>query len=260
MKTTCCFGENDVLFSMKGRERENTYPRNRNREHCIRIVKTSITPFSRAHAYTHITGVFAFLLSQVSQDYLQYAINQISTVCFRQILTNMGFKGGKHTDNGSQKSFLSLFRPPKIVWFFPQNFPLCDTCDSKKSTSLLEGARTRVRETGEYEEASFWQLHHAKQSPRKIFCHFFLDFSLFVGISTHIQIGRETKSKGRKRFIRHLEWWCWKKRKLPNILHIGITTNKCTVMNSSFLYQAWGLYQHNCLREDCPITPNIGWT
>ena len=56
MNTTCCFGENDVLFSMKGRERENTYPRNRNREHCIRIVKTSITPFSRAHAYTHITG------------------------------------------------------------------------------------------------------------------------------------------------------------------------------------------------------------
>ena len=144
MNTTCCFGENDVLFSMKGRERENTYPRNRNREHCIRIVKTSITPFSRAHAYTHITGVFAFLLSQVSQDYLQYAINQISTVCFRQILTNMGFKGGKHTDNGSQKSFLSLFRPPKIVWFFPQNFPLCDTCDSKKSTSLLEGARIRA--------------------------------------------------------------------------------------------------------------------
>ena len=144
VKTTCCFGENDVLFSMKGRERENTYPRNRNREHCIRIVKTSITPFSRAHAYTHITGVFAFLLSQVSQDYLQYAINQISTVCFRQILTNMGFKGGKHTDNGSQKSFLSLFRPPKIVWFFPQNFPLCDTCDSKKSTSLLEGARIRA--------------------------------------------------------------------------------------------------------------------
>ena len=71
MKTTCCFGENDVLFSVKGRKREKIRPRNRNREHCIRIVKTSITPFSRAHAYTHITGVFAFLLSQVSQDYLQ---------------------------------------------------------------------------------------------------------------------------------------------------------------------------------------------
>ena len=129
---------------MKGRERENTYPRNRNQEHCIRIVKTSITPFSRAHAYTRITGVFTFLLSQVSQDYLQYAINQISTVFFRHILTNAGFKGGKHTENVSQKSFLSLFRPPKIVWFFPPNFPLCDTCDSKKSTLLLEGAHVRA--------------------------------------------------------------------------------------------------------------------
>ena len=100
-------------------------------------------------------------------------------------------------------SLSSVFQ--KLIDFPLQIFLLCDTCDSKKSTSLLEGARTRVRETGEHEEASFWQLHHAKQSPRKIFCHFFLDFSLFVGISTHIQIGRETKSKGRKRFIRHLE-------------------------------------------------------
>ena len=177
---------------MKGRERENTYPRNRNREHCIRIVKTSITPFSRAHAYTHITGVFAFLLSQVSQDYLQYAINQISTVCFRQILTNMGFKGGKHTDNGSQKSFLSLFRPPKIVWFFPQNFPLCDTCDSKKSTSLLEGARVRAYEKEKYNDAVFCHLHYAKRWCRKIFCHFFLDFSLFGAISTPIYLGTQS--------------------------------------------------------------------
>ena len=92
MKTTCCFGENDVLFSMKGRERENTYPRNRNREHCIRIVKTSITPFSRAHAYTHITGVFAFLLSQVSQNNRQHTIIQSITIYIRHILTNAIFK------------------------------------------------------------------------------------------------------------------------------------------------------------------------
>ena len=82
MKTTGHFFENDVLFSMKGREHENTHPRNRNREHCIRIVKTSITPFFHAHAYTRIPGVFTFLLSQVSQDYLQCAINQNSTAIF----------------------------------------------------------------------------------------------------------------------------------------------------------------------------------
>ncbi len=141
---TCCFGENDVWFSTKGRKREKICPRNRNREQRIRIVKTSITPFFHAHAYTRITGVFAFLLSQVSQDYLQYAVNQISMVLFRQILTNTGFKGEKHTDNGSQKSFLSLFSPPKFARVFPPNFPLCDTCDSKKSTSLLEGAHVRA--------------------------------------------------------------------------------------------------------------------
>ena len=63
---------------------------------------------------------------------------------FQQILTNTGFKGEKHTDNGSQKSFLSLFSPPKFARVFPPNFPLCDTCDSKKSTSLLEGAHVRA--------------------------------------------------------------------------------------------------------------------
>ena len=36
---------------------------------------------------------------------------------------------------------------PKMVSFSIKISPLCDTCDSKKSTSLLEGARTRVRET-----------------------------------------------------------------------------------------------------------------
>ena len=144
VKTTCCFSENDVLFSVKGRERENTYPRNRNREHCIRIVKTSITPFSRAHAYTHITGVFAFLLSQVSQDYLQYAVNQISTVFFRQILTETGFKGGKHTDNVSQKSFLSLFRPQKLFDFSLKISP-CVTLVTAKNQHRCWKARTCAR-------------------------------------------------------------------------------------------------------------------
>ena len=143
-KTTCCFSENDVLFSVKGRERENTYLRNRNREHCIRIVKISITPFSRAHAYTRITGIFAFLLSQVSQDYSQCAINQISTVCFRQILTNMGFKGEKHTDNVSQKSFLSLFRPQKLFDFSLKISP-CVTLVTAKNQHRCWKARTCAR-------------------------------------------------------------------------------------------------------------------
>ena len=163
VKMTCCFGENDVWFSMKGRKRENTHPRNKNREQRIRIVKIPITPIPRAHAYTHITGVFAFLLSQVSQDYLQYAVNQISMVFFRQILTETGFKGGKHTDNVSQKSFFSFFRPPKFARFFPPNFPLMwHLWQQKINIAVGRRARTRVREKEKHEEASFCQLHHAK--------------------------------------------------------------------------------------------------
>ena len=163
VKMTCCFGENDVWFSMKGRKREKICPRNRNREQRIRIVKISITPFFHAHAYTRITGVFAFLLSQVSQDYLQYAVNQISMVLFRQILTETGFKGGKHTDNVSQKSFFSFFRPPKFARFFPPNFPLVwHLWQQKINIAVGRRVRTRVREKEKHEEASFCQLHHAK--------------------------------------------------------------------------------------------------
>ena len=92
MNTTCCFGENDVLFSMKGRERENTHPRNNNREQPIRIVKIPITSLPRARAYTRIPGVFAFLLSQVSQNNRQHTIIQSITTYIRHILTNAIFK------------------------------------------------------------------------------------------------------------------------------------------------------------------------
>ena len=41
-----------------------------------------------------------------------------------------------------------------------------------------------------------------------------------------------------------------KRMKPLNKLYIWIVTNKCTVVNSSFLYHAWGLYHHRCLREE----------
>ena len=67
--------------------------------------------------------------------------------------------------------------------------PLCDTCDSKKSTSLLEGARVRSCVKQKTRWGLFCHLHYAKRGCRKMFCHFFLDFSLFGAISTHILIG-----------------------------------------------------------------------
>ena len=208
MKTTCCFEENDVLFSVKGRERENTHPQNKNREQRIRIVKISITSLSRAHAHTRIPGVFAFLLSQVSQNNRQRTITQSITAYFQTYFNKHEFQRLKIGRKHDQKSFFSLFRPPKFARFFPPDFSLVwHLWQQKINIAVGRRARTRVRETEKHEEASFWQLHHTKQRLRKIFCHFFLDFSLFGGISTHIPIGRETKSKGRKKFIRHLEWW-----------------------------------------------------
>ena len=78
---------------------------------------------------------------------------------------------------------------PKRVSFFIKITPLCDTCDSKKSTSLLEGARVHAFENQEIRWGLFCHLHYTKQGRRKIFCYFFLDFSLFGAILTHILIG-----------------------------------------------------------------------
>ena len=47
-------------------------------------------------------------------------------------------------------------------------------------------ARTRVREKEKHNDAVFCHLHYAKRWCRKIFCHFFLDFSLLGAISPPI--------------------------------------------------------------------------
>ena len=80
-KMTCCFFENDVLFFQKRRVTfskrqvvfcgclgvEKQHRRKRKRIPSILFVKIPIISLPRAHAYAHITGVFIFLLSQVSQ-------------------------------------------------------------------------------------------------------------------------------------------------------------------------------------------------
>ena len=111
-------------------------------------MKISIFSLSRAYARTHITGVFVFLLSQVSQGYMQCAINQVSTVCFWWILINKGLKGRKHIENASQKSFLFLFRPSQNGLFFHQNFSFVwHLWQQKINIAVGRRARTRVRET-----------------------------------------------------------------------------------------------------------------
>ena len=67
LKTTCCFIETDVLFSIKEEKPRNPSPWNRNRKENIGIVKIPIITLSRARTRTLLSRVFAFLLSQVSQ-------------------------------------------------------------------------------------------------------------------------------------------------------------------------------------------------
>ena len=81
-KMTCCFFENDVLFLQKRRVTfskrqvvfygclgvEKQHRRKRKRIPRILFVKIPIISLPRAHAYAHITGVFIFLLSQVSHS------------------------------------------------------------------------------------------------------------------------------------------------------------------------------------------------
>ena len=71
--------------------------------------------------------------------------------------------------------------------------PIRDTCDSKKSTSLLEGARARTYENDTILTSQFCHLHNTKQRVRKISCRFFLDFSLFEDFSTPISIGTHSR-------------------------------------------------------------------
>ena len=95
----------------------------------------------------------------------------------------------------------------------------CDTCDSKKTTSLLEGARIYAREGSKWEykktgiregrdmrrrkEESWKVLLHTdidiwrNQNTYylKLECHFSAIFSLFDAISSHISIGGWCTSK-----------------------------------------------------------------
>ena len=51
----------------------------------------------------------------------------------------------EHTQNKTPKKDLLLsFIIQKIEGFSTKSYTACDTCDSKKTTSLLEGARVRA--------------------------------------------------------------------------------------------------------------------
>ena len=117
-KTTCCFFKNDVLFLRKWRVTfskwqvvfygclggEKQHRRKRKRIPRILFVKIPIITLPRAHAYAHITGIFCFLLSQVSHY-------KDITLYFNEIRL--------YSKHSSIKKYKNINSPRKISSFHP---------------------------------------------------------------------------------------------------------------------------------------------
>ena len=99
----------------------------------------------------------------MSQHLLEFVVFQVVIGGFKRVLTNA-------LANPPQHHRKHLEKPPFIAYVF-QNFaaifhpifPLCDTCDSKKTTSLFEGARVHAYEKKKIDIALICYLHYAKQ-------------------------------------------------------------------------------------------------
>ena len=65
-KVTCRFHQNDVLFSVHALRWRNHSVKRHPKAKILNCKKIRNSSFSRAHALARITGVFLFLLSQVS--------------------------------------------------------------------------------------------------------------------------------------------------------------------------------------------------
>ncbi len=127
------------------------------------IVKMSINR-SLARVYAHTTGVFAFLLSQVSQSRCKPLINNNINNTLRYFPTiREKYSAESRWNNKEKHAFCSSFF--KKILLSTLIFHLaCDTCDSKKSTSLLEGAlRVCARNFGSLLLCAFWHCLYASQ-------------------------------------------------------------------------------------------------
>ena len=96
---------------------------------------------SRAHAYAHTTGVFAFLLSQVSQHFRNVLV--IKTLHHERAYFNKSLIQAPQIrwTKLEKVRFYFVISLPKKRLFWRRFLPWCDTCDSKKTTLRLEHAR-----------------------------------------------------------------------------------------------------------------------
>ena len=105
------------------------------------IVKFLNTIPSRAHAYARSTGVFAFLLSQVSQHFRNVLV--INTLHNERVYFNKSLLQITQIrwTKLEKVRFCFVIFPKKNRLFWRRFLPWCDTCDSKKTTLRLECAR-----------------------------------------------------------------------------------------------------------------------
>ena len=108
----------------------------------LNCVKILVTSFSHARAYARMyRSFFVFAVTSVTRHFVILYNTVDYGWFFVCVLTFQRFHPRK-IDETTEKN--TLFAPSffqKIIVFLSHFPPKCDTCDSKKSTSLLEGAR-----------------------------------------------------------------------------------------------------------------------
>ena len=145
-------------------------------------------------AYAHITEVFVFLLSQVSQSlYKHLYISDLSGIqrYFNELSRLSSPKRSTTSKNTDFRADLFLVFPSFFQHFlslFSLFSPKCDTCDSKKTKLRLECARLRVYAINAHQKISLHCFSYFPFFPLLLFpsssffpaCFFLLLFSFLL--------------------------------------------------------------------------------
>ena len=100
---------------------------------------------SRVRVRTRNQEFLCFCCHKCHSILCKYLFPRLLCYVLRHILTKReDYAPNSDENNGEKRVFCSI-----VVQHFPSFsfdfLPTCDTCDSKKSTSLLEGAQVRIR-------------------------------------------------------------------------------------------------------------------
>ena len=144
MKTTCRFMKNNGLFSVNVRRPKNNQRTIHQKQNFSKCKNTYNHSLSRARVRTHHRSFCFYAVTSVTAPILiryisnHYRITQ--TYFNKQIANPTQTRSMKPRKPSLSCLHFPLFRSPI--------FPICDTCDSKKSKSLLEGALACARTRG----------------------------------------------------------------------------------------------------------------